>query len=125
MVKEFRDFLLRGNLVELAVAFVLGVAFAALVSSFVNDLVTPILAMVVGETDFANLTFTINDAVFRYGSFLNAVIYFVTVAAALFFLVVKPVDAIRGRGRAAEPEVVSDEERRHEELLEAVRGIGR
>jgi large conductance mechanosensitive channel len=125
MIKEFRDFLLRGNLVELAVAFVLGLAFTGLVSSLVNDLISPILAMVVGETDFANLTFTINDAVFHYGSFVNAVIYFVSIAAALFFFVVKPVDAIRARRRAAEDEAVSDEERRHQELLEAVKGVGR
>ena len=124
MIKEFRDFLLRGNLIELAVAFVLGLAFAALVGSFVNDLITPILAMFVGEADFANLTFTINDAVFRYGSFLNAAIAFVTTAAALFFFVVKPVDAIRSRRRGGEEEAVSDEERRHRELLEAIQSLG-
>jgi large conductance mechanosensitive channel len=125
MIKEFRDFLLRGNLVGLAVAFVLGIAFAALVSSFVNDLITPIVAMIVGKPDLSSLTFTINDAVFRYGSFLNAAIAFLTTAAAVFFFVVKPVDAILARRRAGAEEAVSDEERRHRELLEALRGIGR
>ena len=84
MLKEFRDFLLRGNLVTLAVAFVMGVAFAAVVTSFVNDLVMPVIAMIFGKPDFSDLTFTINDAVFRYGAFLTAVITFVAIAAAVF-----------------------------------------
>lgn len=125
MIKEFRDFLMRGNLVELAVAFVMGVAFAAVVNSFVNDLIMPILAMIFGKPDFSNLTFTINDAVFRYGAFLTAVITFVAIAAAVFFFVVKPLDALKARtaGSEGEREAVSDEERRHQELLVAVRGI--
>jgi large conductance mechanosensitive channel len=65
MIREFRDFLMRGNLVELAVAFVIGLAFAALVNSFVGDLIMPIVAMIIGKPDFSNLTFTITDAVFR------------------------------------------------------------
>ena len=72
MIKEFREFLLRGNLVELAVAFVMGIAFAAVVTSFVDNLVMPIIAMIFGEPNFNDLTFTINDAVFRYGAFLTA-----------------------------------------------------
>ena len=72
MIKEFRDFLMRGNLVELAVAFVMGLAFAALISSFVDNLVMPIVAMIIGKPDFSDLTFTINDAVFRYGAFITA-----------------------------------------------------
>jgi large conductance mechanosensitive channel len=125
MIKEFRDFLMRGNLVELAVAFVMGVAFAAVVNSFVSDLVMPIIAMIFGKPDFSNLTFTINDAVFRYGSFITAAITFVAIAAAVFFFVVKPVDALKSRMTRAEEEAISDEERRHQELLEAVRGISR
>jgi large conductance mechanosensitive channel len=125
MIKEFRDFLLRGNLVELAVAFVMGLAFAALITSFVKDIITPIVAMVIGKPDFSDLTFTINDAVFRYGAFLTAAITFVSTAAAIFFFVVKPVDAILTRTRKSGDEVVSDEERRHEELLAALRGISR
>src|SRR5512143_2512135 len=125
MIKEFRDFLLRGNLVELAVAFVMGVAFAAVVNSFVNDLVMPVIAMILGKPDFSNLTFTINDAVFRYGSFITAVITFVAIAAAVFFFVVKSVNALTSRMKKDEEEPVSDEERRHQELLEAIRGISR
>ena len=69
MLKDFKDFLLRGNIVELAVAFVMGVAFAAVVNSLVDNLVMPIIAMIIGKPDFSDLTFTINDAVFRYGAF--------------------------------------------------------
>lgn len=119
MIREFRDFLLRGNLVELAVAFVMGLAFAALVTSFVDDLVMPIIAMLIGKPDFSDLTFTINDAVFRYGAFLTTAITFVSTAAAIFFFVVKPVDALMSR-RKAVGEEPSDEERRHRELLAAL-----
>ena len=125
MVKEFRDFLLRGNLVELAVAFVMGLAFAALISSFVDDLIMPIVAMIIGKPDFSDLTFTINDAVFRYGAFLTALITFVSTAAAIFFFVVKPVGAIVARTAKPAEDEVTDEERRHQELLAAVQGIGR
>src|SRR6187455_1301345 len=119
MIKEFRDFLLRGNLVELAVAFVMGLAFAALINSFVDDLIMPIVAMIIGKPDFSDLTFTINDAVFRYGSFLTAAITFVSTAAAIFFFVVKPTNALRARFEAPDA-AVSDEERRHQELLAAL-----
>src|SRR6188474_748419 len=112
MLKEFKDFLLRGNIVELAVAFVLGVAFGALVNSFVNNLVMPIVAMIIGKPDFSNLTFTINDAVFRYGAFITDAITFVATAAAVFFFIVKPMNALTAR--FVKPgEEVPDEERRH------------
>jgi large conductance mechanosensitive channel len=88
MLKEFRAFLLRGNVIDLAVAFVIGVAFAAVVTSFVQDLLTPLIAAIFGKPDFSGLTFTINGSVFRYGAFINAVIAFVLVAAAIFFVVV-------------------------------------
>ncbi|MGH3110068.1 MAG: large conductance mechanosensitive channel protein MscL [Gaiellaceae bacterium] len=120
MLKEFRDFLMRGNLVELAVAFVLGLAFAALVTSFVDDLILPIVAMIFGQPDFSGLDFTINDAVFRYGAFLTALITFLTTAAAIFFFVVKPVAAIMARTAKPTEEEVTDEERRHQELLAAL-----
>jgi large conductance mechanosensitive channel len=71
MLKEFRDFLFRGNIVELAVAFVLGVAFGALINSFVTNLLMPIVAMIFGKQNFSDLTFTINDAVFHYGAFIT------------------------------------------------------
>ena len=123
MIKEFRDFLMRGILVELAVAFVMGLAFAALITSFVNDLIMPIVAMIIGKPDFSGLTFTINDAVYRYGSFITAAITFVSTAAAIFFFVVKPVDALTTRRRRPEEAAVSDEERRHQEILAALEGL--
>jgi len=121
MLREFKDFLMKGNIVQLAVAFVMGVAFAAVVNSFVNDLIMPILAMIFGKPNFDDLTFTINEAVFRYGSFITAVITFVSIAAAVFFFVVKPMDAIRKRMTKEEEASISDEERRHQELLAALR----
>ena len=121
MLKEFRDFLMRGNLLELAVAFVMGLAFAALVGSFVDDLIMPIVAMIFGKPDFSDLTFTINDAVFRYGAFLTALITFITTAAAIFFFVVKPMNALMARMSKPTEDEVTDEERRHQELLAALR----
>lgn len=124
MVKEFKDFIMRGSLIELAVAFVIGVAFAALINSFVNNLVMPIVAMIIGKPDFSGLTFTINDAVYRYGAFITDAITFAATAAAIFFFVVKPINAIKSRKAAsAEEEAAPDEERRHQELLEAVRAL--
>ena len=125
MIKEFRDFLMRGNLVELAVAFVMGLAFAALITSFVDDLIMPVVAMIIGKPSFNDLTFTINDAVFRYGAFLTAAITFVSTAAAIFFFVVKPANALRSRFETPQKAAVSDEERRHQELLAALERVGR
>ena len=123
MLREFRDFLLRGNIVELAVAFVLGVAFGALVTSFVDNLLMPVVAMIIGKPDFRDLTFTINDAVFRYGAFLTDLIAFAAIAAAVFFFVVKPVNALLARLRSPVEEGMPDEERRHQELLAALREV--
>jgi large conductance mechanosensitive channel len=124
LLKQFRDFLLRGNLIELAVAFVMGLAFAAVVNSFVGNLVMPIIAMIIGKPDFSSLTFTINSAVFRYGAFITDVIQFIAIAAAVFFFIVKPVAVINARRKAGEePAEPSDEERRHQELLEAIRSL--
>jgi large conductance mechanosensitive channel len=127
MIKEFRDFLMRGNLLELAVALVMALAFAALVTSFVDDLIMPVIAMIIGKPDFSDLTFTINDAVFRYGAFITALITFVSTAAAIFFFVVKPANALTARMAEPEPgeERLADEERRHQELLAAIRESGR
>jgi large conductance mechanosensitive channel len=116
---------MRGNLVDLAVAFVIGLAFAALITSFVNDLIMPIIAMIIGKPDFSGLTFTINDAVFRYGAFLTAAITFVSTAAAIFFFVVKPYEAVNARMRKPEEEAISDEERRHQEILAALEALRR
>ena len=97
--KEFKEFVLRGNVVDLAVAVVIGAAFGAVVTSMVEDIITPIIAAIGGQPDFAGLTFEINDSVFRYGEFLNAVIAFLIIAAVIFFLVVKPVNALLERAR--------------------------
>ncbi len=94
MLRDFRQFLLRGNVVDLAVAVVVGSAFGAVVAALVADLLTPLVAAIVGSHDFSALTFTIHHSVFRYGAFLNAVIAFVSVAAAVFFFVVRPVNAL-------------------------------
>jgi large conductance mechanosensitive channel len=120
MLREFRDFLLRGNIVELAIAFVIGVAFGVLINSFVDNLLMPVVAMIVGKPDFRELTFTINDAVFRYGSFLTDLLAFVAIAAAVFFFVVKPVNALLNRVHSPVDEGMPDEERRHQELLAAL-----
>jgi large conductance mechanosensitive channel len=127
MLKEFKDFLLKGNLIELAVAFVMGVAFAAVLNAFVADIITPIIGAIFGKSDFSNLTFTIHHSLFKYGAFITALIQFVSIAAAVFFFIVKPVQAILARRtqRDAEEEAPSDEERRHQELLAALRSSAR
>ena len=111
-MRQFREFLLRGNVVDLAVAVVIGAAFGAVVAAFVADLVTPLIAAIGGQPDFSGLTFTINGSVFRYGHFLNAVISFVIIAAVIFFFVVKPVAALMERRKAGiepEPEAVAED----------------
>ena len=105
MIKEFRDFLLRGNVVDLAVAVVIGAAFAALVNSLVADVLTPIVGAIIGKPDFSNLNFTINGSEFNYGNFLNALIAFLSVAAAVFFFVIKPMNTLnRLRGASSQEE---------------------
>jgi len=103
-VKDFKEFLLRGNLVDMAVGIVIGVAFAAVVTALVGDLITPLIAAIGGKPDFGNLSFTINKSHFLYGAFINAVLTFVIIAAVIFFLVVKPVNALMARYRT-EPDV--------------------
>ena len=120
MLKEFRAFMLRGNVIELAVAIVIGAAFGALVTSLVANLLTPIVAAIIGKPDFSNLTFSINGSVFHYGSFLNALIAFVSIAAAVFFFVVRPVDAIQRRMGIEKPEDGRSDEAT---LLEEIRDI--
>lgn len=94
MIKEFKEFINQGNLVDMAVAFVLGTAFAALVKSFTDDILMQIIAMIVGKPDFSNLSFTINNAEIRYGAFINAIIAFGIVAFAMF-VVVKAYNAVK------------------------------
>ncbi len=95
MLKGFRDFVMRGNVVDLAVALVIGLAFAAVINSFVADILTPLLGLV-GVPDFSTLSFTVGDAEVRYGLFLNALIAFILVAAAIYFFVVKPMERMKG-----------------------------
>ena len=104
VVTEFKQFLLRGNVVDLAVGVVIGLAFGALITALVADILTPIIAAIFGKSDFSALTFTINGSVFRYGDFINALIAFVTIAAAVFFFVVRPVNHLMAR-RKTEPPV--------------------
>jgi len=101
MLKGLRDFLLRGNLIDLAVAFVIGLAFAGTVTAFVKDLLTPLIAALFGKPDFSGLTFTINNSRFLYGDFLNALLSFVMVGTAVYFFVVVPVKAIMERSNRA------------------------
>jgi large conductance mechanosensitive channel len=122
IIKEFKDFLMQGNLITLAIAFVMGGAFAALLTSFVGDLATPIIGAIFGKPDFSNLTFSIHHSLFKYGSFLTALITFVSIAAAVFFFIVKPYE--RFSKKPEEDAGPSDEERRHQELLEALRARG-
>jgi large conductance mechanosensitive channel len=103
VIKEFRQFILRGNLVDLAVAVVIGTAFGAVVAALVADLVTPLIAAIGGKPDFSSLTFTINGSTFRYGHFLNALIAFLLVAVVLFFFVIKPVNALLKRAKSEPP----------------------
>ena len=120
MIEELKNFLFRGNIVELAVAFVMGLAFAAVINSFVDNLIMPLIAMIIGEPDFSSLTFTINEAIFGYGAFITALIQFLAVGAAVFFFVVKPVQMMAARGKEPIEEGMPDEERRHQELLAAL-----
>jgi large conductance mechanosensitive channel len=99
VLKDFKAFILRGNVLDLAVAVVIGVAFTAVITALVTDLITPLVAAIFGAHDFSSLTFTVNNSVFRYGAFLNALLAFVLVAAALFFLVVVPANALVQRAR--------------------------
>jgi large conductance mechanosensitive channel len=102
-VTEFKAFLLRGNLVDTAVGIVIGLAFAAVVKALVADLLTPIVALIFGKPNFEGLHFTINGSVFLYGDFLNALIAFVLVAIVLFFVVVRPINALRARRESPDP----------------------
>ena len=115
MLKDFKDFLLKGNLIELAVALVMGLAIVALVNALVADLVMPIVGAIIGKPSFNGLHFTINKSVFLYGSFITALITFVSIATAVFFFIIKPVEAVRTRFvKPSEEEAPSDEERRHQ-----------
>jgi len=101
LISEFKDFILRGNVVDLAVAVVIGAAFGAVVNALVKDILTPIVAAIFGKPDFSALTFTIHKSHFFYGDFINAIIAFLSIAAAVFFFVVKPVNFLLERRKRA------------------------
>jgi large conductance mechanosensitive channel len=103
MLQGFKQFILRGNVVDMAVGVVIGAAFAGVVGSFTNDLLTPLIAALVGKPDFSAITFTIGSGVFKLGLFLNALVSFLLIAAAVYFFVVTPVNALVARMRKAPP----------------------
>jgi len=106
MLKGFREFIMRGNVIDFAVAVVIGAAFGAVITSFVGNILTPLIAAIFGQPDFSALTFTINGSKFLYGSFFNAVISFIFVAAAIYFVVVLPMNKLaERRARGADPTV--------------------
>src|SRR5688572_20340681 len=102
MLKGFGQFMMRGNVIDLAVAVVMGTAFGAVVTALVKDLITPLIAAIIGARDFSALTFEVNGSQFLYGDFINAVVSFLLVGAALYFLVVVPVNALTARRRRGE-----------------------
>jgi large conductance mechanosensitive channel len=121
MLREFRDFALKGNLIELGVALVMALAFKALVSSLVEHVLMPVVGIIFGEPSFDDLTVTVNDSVILYGSFITNAIDFVLVAAAVFFFVVRPYNTLMERRRSGEVE----EETPEPEELSLLREIAR
>jgi large conductance mechanosensitive channel len=127
MLKGFREFIMRGNVIDLAVAVVIGAAFGAVVAALVKDLITPVVAAIFGKPDFSELTFTVNKSKFFYGDFINAAIQFVLVAAAIYFFVVLPIKTLtelQARRRAAgEPADVADIPSDEAVLLREIRDL--
>ncbi len=123
MLKEFREFILRGNVIDLAIAVVIGAAFTAVVNATVANLITPLIAAIGGKPDFSELKFTINNSTFTYGAWINAVISFLIIAAVIFFLVVKPMNAFLARRKeedvTPEPEAPAEDVR----LLTEIRDL--
>ena len=129
MLKEFRDFVMRGNVVELAVAVIIGAAFGAVITAFTAAFITPLIALIGGKPDFGDLRFTISGTVFPYGKFLNALISFLIIAAVVFFFVVRPDERAHGAAQAPdeEPDAPSAEVAtliEIRDLLAAQRGTG-
>jgi large conductance mechanosensitive channel len=122
-MKDFKEFLLRGNLVDVAIGIVIGVAFAALVTALVSDLITPLIAAIGGQPDFAGLSFTINKSHFLYGAFIDALISFLVIAAVVFFLVVKPVNSLLARRKTEPP--VDEQTRQCPECLSEIPVLAR
>ncbi|MFQ5381235.1 MAG: large conductance mechanosensitive channel protein MscL [Dehalococcoidia bacterium] len=123
MINEFRDFIMRGNVVDLAVAVVIGAAFGVVVSSFVDDILMQIVAAIFGKPDFSSLTFDLGDGIIRYGSLINAVIAFLSVAAAIFFFVVKPINVATERAKKEDEEAPPAEPPEDTVLLREIRDL--
>lgn len=119
MLKDFKKFILRGNVVDLAVAVVIGAAFGAIVTALVRDLITPLIAAIGGKPDFSNLYFTVHNSKFMYGDFINAIISFLILATVIFFLIVQPLNKLMARLNPAE-EVDTPAERECPECLSAI-----
>jgi large conductance mechanosensitive channel len=128
MLKGFREFIVRGNVVDLAVAVVIGTAFAAVVNALVKDILTPLIAAIAGEPDFSFLTFTIHKSTFRYGDLINSMIGFLLIAAAVYFFVVAPLNRLaesRAGRRAAglDPDDTMAEKSEQIVVLEQIRDL--
>lgn len=108
VLKGFRDFVFRGNVIDLAVAVVVGAAFNAVVTALVKDIITPLIAACFGKPDFGALAFVVNGSRFMYGDFLNALLAFLTIAAVIYFLIVAPLGALTARLKAGEAAPVAD-----------------
>jgi large conductance mechanosensitive channel len=119
MLKDFRKFILRGNVVDLAVAVVIGAAFGAVVNSLVSDLITPLIAAFGGQPDFSSLSFTINGSKFMYGSFINALLSFLILATVVFFFVVQPLNKLMGKLKPSD-EIEKPAERECPECLSGI-----
>ena len=125
MLKEFKEFISKGNLVEIAVGLILALAFAGLVASFTESLISPIIGAIFGQPNFDRLVIEMGDAELRYGAFLTSLIQFVAIATAVFFFVVKPLNELTERLAGPADEGTPDEERRHQELLAALEALRR
>ncbi len=125
MLNGFKKFLMRGNVVDLAVAVVVGTAFTKVVGAFVDGIITPLVAAIFGKPDYEHLTFMVNNAVFSYGLLINALLTFLFTAAAVYFAIVLPLNhfAERRRVRAGIPEQMEEPEESEKELLAQIRDL--
>ena len=124
MLKGFKEFVMRGNVIDLAVAVVIGGAFGAVVTSLVTDLITPLIAAIAGKHDFSDLTFEVHNSVFRYGAFINAVVAFLMIAAAIYYVIVLPLNKLaerRSRGVEPEPDPLTTDQQLLTEIRDSLR----
>ena len=125
MIKGFKEFIMRGNVVDLAIAVVIGAAFGAVVTALVEDIITPFIAAIFGQPDFSNLTFKINGSTFKYGALINAIVSFLSIAAAIYFLIVVPLNKLAERRARRVASGEPDPEPKPEDiiLLEQIRDL--